>query len=299
MERIGKLKVAADCVCLNETTRTTFEIMSRNVFRKYKALFPEEQVKPYTKDYNAIEAIYNLLNQNVKSADVTEIIMELQSVVSESVVVKENEVSESSSVYVDLSSLDFDKLKQAFAKAPRKNTITYNLQKAIERKLEQMLKENPLRLEFYERYKEIIAEYNAGKDAENVFKIFDDLSALYGSLTNEEKRAVRENLEGQEALAIFDLLIEGKELDEKEIKQVKKVAKETLDKLKAEKLNIERWRESRSITAQVKGMIYDNLLWLPQESYSDDEVSLKSVSVYQHIYSSYYGGGKSVYQLSA
>lgn len=299
MERIGKLKEAADCVCLNETTRTTFEIMSRNVFRKYKALFPEEQVKPYTKDYNAIEAIYNLLNQNVKSADVTEIIMELQSVVSESVVVKENEVSESSSVYVDLSSLDFDKLKQAFAKAPRKNTITYNLQKAIERKLEQMLKENPLRLEFYERYKEIIAEYNAGKDAENVFKIFDDLSALYGSLTNEEKRAVRENLESQEALAIFDLLVEGKELDEKEIKQVKKVAKETLDKLKAEKLNIERWRESRSITAQVKGMIYDNLLWLPQESYSDDEVSLKSVSVYQHIYSNYYGGGKSVYQLSA
>ena len=296
MEKIGKLKEAADCVCLNETTRTSFEIMARNVFRKYKALYPEEQIKPHIKDFNAIEAIYNLLNQNVKTADVTEIMMELQSVVSDSVVVKENEVADKEGVYVDLSTLDFDKLKAAFAKTPRKNTLTYNLQQAIEKKLQQMLKENPLRLEFYERYKEIIADYNAGKTLENTVKAFENLNDFIKDLTVEEQRAVRENLEDQEALAIFDLLREGKELEGKELKQVKKVARETLDKLKAEKLKIERWRESRQITAQVKGMIYDNLLWLPEDAYTDEDVSLKTVSVYQHIYSNYYGGGKSVYQ---
>jgi type I restriction enzyme, R subunit len=296
MEKIGKLKEAADCVCLNETTRTSFEIMARNVFRKYKALYPEEQIKPHIKDFNAIEAIYNLLNQNVKTADVTEIMMELQSLVSESVVVKENEVADKEGVYVDLSTLDFDKLKAAFAKAPRKNTLTYNLQQAIEKKLQQMLKENPLRLEFYERYKEIIADYNAGKTLENTVKAFENLNDFIKDLTVEEQRAVRENLEDQEALAIFDLLREGKELEGKELKQVKKVARETLDKLKTEKLKIERWRESRQITAQVKGVIYDNLLWLPEDAYTDEDVSLKTISVYQHIYSNYYGGGKSVYQ---
>lgn len=299
MEKIGKLKEAADCICLNETTRTSFEIMARNVFRKYKALYPEEQIKPHIKDFNAIEAIYNLLNQNVKTADVTEIMMELQSVVSDSVLVKENEVADKEGVYVDLSTLDFDKLKAAFAKAPRKNTLTYNLQQAIETKLQQMLKENPLRLEFYERYKEIIADYNAGKTLENTVKAFENLNDFIKDLTVEEQRAVRENLEDQEALAIFDLLREGKELEGKDLKQVKKVARETLEKLKAEKLKIERWRESRQITAQVKGMIYDNLLWLPEEAYTDEDVSLKTVSVYQHIYSNYYGGGKSVYQKSA
>lgn len=299
MEKIGKLKEAADCVCLNETTRTSFEIMARNVFRKYKALYPEEQIKPYIKDFNAIEAIYNLLNQNVKTADVTEIMMELQSVVSDSVLIKENEVADKEGVYVDLSSLDFEKLKAAFAKTPRKNTLTYNLQQAIEKKLQQMLKENPLRLEFYERYKEIIADYNAGKTLENTVKAFENLNDFIKDLTVEEQRAVRENLEDQEALAIFDLLREGKELEGKDLKQVKKVARETLDKLKAEKLKIERWRESRQITAQVKGIIYDNLLWLPEETYTDEDVSLKTVNVYQHIYSSYYGGGKSVYQMSA
>jgi type I restriction enzyme R subunit len=299
MEKIGKLKEAADCICLNETTRSSFEIMARNVFRKYKALYPEEQIKPHIKDFNAIEAIYNLLNQNVKTADVTEIMMELQSLVSGSVVVKENEVAQKEGVYVDLSKLDFDKLRAAFAKTPRKNTLTYNLQQAIDKKLEQMLKENPLRLEFYERYKEIISEYNAGKTLENTVKAFDNLNEFIKNLTIEEQRAVRENLEDQEALAIFDLLRVGKELEGKELKQVKKVARETLDKLKAEKLKIERWRESRQITAQVKGMIYDNLLWLPENAYTDEDVSLKTVSVYQHIYSNYYGGGKSVYQQRA
>jgi type I restriction enzyme R subunit len=296
MEKIGKLKEAADCVCLNETTRTSFEFMARNVFRKYKALYPEEQIKPYIKDFNAIDAIYNLLNQKTKTADVTEIIMDLQSVVSDSVLVKENEGVKEEGVYVDLSTLDFEKLKAAFAKAPRKNTLTYDLQQAIEKKLEQMLKENPLRLDFYERYKKIIAEYNAGKTLENTVKAFENLSKFVQALTVEEKRALRENLDNQEALAIFDLLREGKELKGKEMKQVKKVAKETLDKLKAEKLKIERWRESRQITAQVKGMIYDNLLWLPEEAYSDEDVSLKTVSVYQHIFTNYYGGGKSIYQ---
>src|SRR5690606_27884030 len=103
------------CICLNETTRTSFEIMTRNVFRKYKALYPEVQIKPYINKFNAIEAIYNQLNQNVKSADVTEIMMDLQAIVSESVVIKEGTVSDKEGVYVDLSTLDFDKLKAAFA----------------------------------------------------------------------------------------------------------------------------------------------------------------------------------------
>jgi type I restriction enzyme R subunit len=299
MEKIGLLKKATDCICLNETTRTSFEMMARNVFRKYKALFPEEQVKPHVKAFNAIDAIYSLLNQNVKTADVTEIMMQLQSIVNESVYLDKNEVADQQKeVYIDLSKLDFDKLKAAFAKAPNKNTLVYNLQQSIDKKLQQMLKENPLRLDFYERYKEIIDEYNKGKSIEDVTKTLKSLADFIIDLSEEEKRAVRENLTDQETLAIFDLLREGKELHNEELEQVKKVAKETLDKLKAEKLKIERWRESRQITAQVKGMIYDNLLWLPQIAYSDEEISLKTVTVYQHIYSNYYGGGNSVYRAS-
>jgi len=297
MLRISKLQEAENCVCLNEKTRATFEVMAQNVFRKYKALFPEPQAKAHTKDHNAIEAIYKQLNKKAKSADVTEVMKKLQSLVSDSISVKQSDNAEG--VYIDLSNLDFDKLKSAFAKSDQKNTMTYTLQQVIENKLEQMLKENPLRVEFYERYKEIIDAYNAGKSLENTVKAFDDLNDFVRDLSVEEQRAVRENLGDQEVLAIFDLLTVGKELSNEDVKKVKKVAKDTLDKLKAEKLSIQRWRESREVIAQIKIVIHDNLLWLPQESYSDEDVDTKATDVYQHIFASYRGGNDSVYRMSA
>lgn len=299
MEKIARLKEAADCICLNETTRATFEVMARAVFRKYKALFPEEQIKPYIKDFNAIEAIYNLLNQNVKTADVTDIIMSLQAIVSDSVSIKDNELSDTEGVYIDLSKFDFEKLKAAFAKTPRKNKLVYDVQKIVDQKIQQMMKENPLRLEFYNRYQDIIRDYNKGKDLEDTVRAFEKLNDFIKDLTEEENRAMRENLADQETLAVFDLLAAGKDLTERDRKSVKKIARKTLDKLKTEKLKVDRWREKREITAQVRNLIHDNLLYLPQEIYTDKDVEVKTVDVYQHIYSNYYGGGRSVYQKSA
>lgn len=292
MEKLAKINQATDAICLNETTRAKFEIMARDVFRKYKALYPEEQIKPYIKQFNAIEGIYDQLNQKVKTADIIEIMLQLQTLVNESVFI--NEVSEPiQDEYIDLSNLDFDKLKAAFAKVNRKNTVVFDLQQAIEQKLKQMVKENPLRLEFYEKYKEIIEEYNNGKDINATKKAFDDLTDFLETLSEEDSRAMREGLD-EETLAIFDLL-KKENLKDKEIDEVKKVAKQTLDNLKAEKLKIERWRESTQLRAQVKTTIYDTLLWLPQEPYSEDEVNEKTNVIYQHIFTNYPGGGQSVY----
>lgn len=298
MDKIANIKKAVDCVCLNETTRTKFEVMARDVFRKYQALYPEVQVKPFVRQFNAIEAIYQQLNQNTKSADVISIIMELQQVVNESIFIDEDTTKEPDEVYVDLSKLDFDKLKAAFAKTQKKNTVVYDLQRAVEMKLEQMLKENPLRITFYERYQEIIKEYNQGKSLEDTINAFNNLNNFIKDLTFEEARAFREELD-QESLAIFDLLKSGKELSAKELKAVKKVSVDVLLKLKEEKLRVERWRESRQLTAQVKTIIYDTLQWLPQESYSDEEVGTKTINVYQHIYSNYPGGMNSIYGRTA
>lgn len=292
MQKLAKINEATDVISLNETTRTKFEIMARDVFRKYKALYPEEQIKPFIKEFNAIEAIYDQLNQKVKTADITEVMMQLQELVNESVFV--NEVAEpKQDEYIDLSSLDFDKLKAAFAKINRKNTVVFDLQKAIEQKLKQMVKENPLRLEFYEKYKKIIEEYNNGKDINATKKAFDDLTDFLKNLSEEDSRAMREGLD-EETLAIFDLLKKD-DLKDKEIDEVKKVAQKTLETLKNEKLKIERWRESTQLRAQVKTTIYDTLLWLPQEPYSEDDVNEKTNIVYQHIFTNYPGGGRSVY----
>lgn len=282
MGKIAAVNNGANAVCRNEESRAKFEIAARNVFRKYKALFPEKEARKFTKQYNAIDAIYNKLNQKTKSADVTEIIMKLQSVVNDSIVI--DTVSEPINIAIDLSNLDADALRKAFEKVQRKNELVYDLNKAVEQKLEQMLKENPLRMEFYERYKEIVEAYNNGKSEAELKRSFEQLTAFVQTLSKEEKRAFTENLD-EPTLSIFDLLIQNKELSKSEREQVKKVAKDTLEKLQNEKLNIPNWKESREMKAGIKTTIYDQLLWLPEDKYTDEEVSLKSLAVYQHVYS--------------
>ncbi|MEH8021513.1 type I restriction endonuclease subunit R [Rheinheimera metallidurans] len=292
MAKLTALSKASNAVSLNETARTQFEVGARDVFRKYKALYPEEFIKPFIAEFNAIEAIYNQLNQKVKSADISSVMRKLQQEVSMSVSTMANAVSDDD--YVDLSNLDFDKLKQAFAKSNQKNVVVFDLQEAIEKQLERMVRENPIRLEFYEKYKTIIAEYNAGKDIQAVQKAFDDLSDfMKNQLNPEQERAMREGLD-EESLAIFDLLKKAS-LTPDEEKVVKKVAKKTLDMLKAEKLKVDRWRESTQVSSQVRTMITNSLEWLPQDAYPDDELGDMSLLVYQHVYSNYQGAGMSTY----
>lgn len=292
MARLSALGKAANAVCLNETTRTQFEVAARDVFRKYKALYPEEIVKPFVSEFNAIEAIYNQLNQKVKSADISSVMRKLQQEVSMSVSTRANVVTDDD--YVDLSNLDFDKLKQAFAKSNKQNAVVFDLQEAIEKQLERMVRENPIRLEFYEKYKTIIAEYNAGKDIQAVQKAFDDLNEfMQNELNPEQERAVREGLD-EESLAIFDLLKKST-LTVDDEKAVKKVAVETLEILKAEKLKVDRWRESTQVKSQVRTMITDSLQHLPPKSYLDEELPDIELLVYQHVYSNYQGAGHSTY----
>lgn len=127
----------------------------------------------YIKRYNAIEAIYNGLNQKVKEADISHIILQLQKVVDDNIEIGKDTTKDD--VYIDLSKLDFDKLKKAFEKISFKIKWYMTFMKAIDKKLKRMLADNPLRLEYYEQYLKIIDEYNKGKDAEATKKAFEDL----------------------------------------------------------------------------------------------------------------------------
>lgn len=290
--RLAQLKEATNAVCLNEKTRAQFEVAARNVFRKYKALYPDPLAKPSTPANNAIEAVYGQLNQKIKAADISDVMRRLQDEVSMSVRTRADGVAEND--YVDLGTLDFDKLRAAFARSKSQNAFVFDLQEAIEQKLERMCRENPVRLQFYERYKDIIREYNEGKDSQAVQKTFDEFSDfLENYLTPELDRAFREDLSNEE-LAIYDVL-KKPTLSRKETADIKQLARKLLVDLKAEKLRIERWRESPQVCAGIKTAIINDLQWLPQPAYPDDELADKSLLVYQHVYTSYPGGGRSVY----
>ncbi len=290
LDRLSFIQEAINSVCLNETSRAKFEVNARNVANKYKALYPEEEVKQFTQQYNAIDAIYSGLNQEVKKADITELMKKLQDLVGDSIQITSDPDRED--VLIDLSNLNFEKLRELFEKQPM-NKVVYDLQKAVDQKLNRMMQENPHRADFYKKYLKIIQEYNEGKDEEAIKKAFQELMKFVDELNHEEQRSMRENLD-EETLAIYDLLRKDN-LTKKEEELVKRIAKETLEKLKQEKLKGSMWRESAQVSAQIRIIIRDSLLYLPQEQYPDDEIDIKTLDVYQHIYSNYYGGGSSIY----
>lgn len=97
-----------------------------------------------------------------------------------------------------------------------------------------------------------------------------------------------ENL-SEEELALFDILKKTK-LRSKETEQVKLASKKLLRVLKNEKLVLD-WRRKQQMRAEVLFTIETVLdEMLPDRVYQE-----KYAVVYQHIYDSYYGDGKSVY----
>ncbi len=120
-------------------------------------------------------------------------------------------------------------------------------------------------------------------------KTFEALLRLVNELDEEDSRAVREGL-GEESLAIFDLLRKPG-LDASDIKRTKGVAVELLERLKAEKLRIDHWRDKESTRDAVRITIRD-FLWsdetgLPVDSYTEADVDARSEDVFRHVYRAY------------
>lgn len=137
----------------------------------------------------------------------------------------------------------------------------------------------------------MIDEYNAG--CRNIETFFSELVDFAQELNIEDKRVIAEQLD-EEELAIFDLLTRPDvTLTEKEEQEVKKVASVLLETLKREKLVLD-WRKRQQSRAAVKLAIEEVLDQLPQ-SYSSSLYERKCQDVYQHVYDSYYGQGRSIY----
>lgn len=273
----------------NDETRKRFDILCREVFKKYQACLNVPEVNQYRQAHNAIKFIYKCLQEDLAKTDITEILRELQLVVSQAIEVS-REDTEERELY-DISQIDFDRLKQEFSKSQAKNTTVQTLKNAIEIRLRQMLARNPQRTNFQRHYEEMIANYNHEKDRLVIEQTFEALLIFVQNLDEESSRGVREGLD-EESLAIFDLLRKNKEnLSPQTIKKIKNIATQLLEILKQEKLKIDNWRDKESTRDGVRGTIYDFLYsdetGLPIDSYSEDEVSEKTEEVFRHIFRVY------------
>jgi len=137
----------------------------------------------------------------------------------------------------------------------------------------------------------LIDEYNQG--VANLEEFFERLLKFVKELQEEEKRGVSEGL-SEEELAVFDLITKPEmKLTKKEEGQVKSIARELLETLKREKLVLD-WRKTQATRAAVRVAVEDKLDELPRV-FTREIYTQKCNVVYQHIFESYYGEGRSVY----
>lgn len=286
--RNAAIVTAKEAANENDETRKRFEIMSRAVFKKFKACVNARAVNDYRKEHDAIRVVYNSLQDDREKADITDIIRELHKVVDDAIEVKKG-YAEGPTEPDDISRIDFDRLRKEFEKSSVKRTTVQNLKQAIENKLKQLLKQNPLRTNFQRHYEDIVAEYNREKDRATIEKSFEAIFKFGEDLSDEESRAMREGLD-EETLAMFDLL-KKPELSRTEIKQLKKIAVELLETLKTEKLKINHWRDKEATRDDVRITIHDFLFsdetGLPVESYDEQDVTNKTDDIFRHVYRAY------------
>jgi len=281
-ERNKAIIEAKEVVNQNDEARKRFEIICREVFKKFKACITIRAVNDYRASYDAINIIYKSLQDDVQKADISSIMRELHELIEENIEPASG-ITEKSKLY-DISKIDFDRLRKEFESSPAKNTAVQSLKEVIEKKLLKMLMQNPTRTDFQKHYEQIVSDYNSEKDRVTIEATFDALLELVDELTEEEQRAVKEGL-SEESLALFDILVKP-DLSKREVDKIKKVAEELYRQLDDEIRRIQNFTAKQAtrdeIKVKIKDFLWDEKKGLP-ESFAPDEVEQKTEVVFEFL----------------
>ena len=279
---------AKEIVNQNDETRKRFQIICREVFKKFKACLTIRAINNYRSAYDAINIIYKSLQEDVEKADISEIMWALHAVIEEEIEMasEASDISQPQRLF-NISQIDFERLRKEFEQSPAKNTTVQSLKEVIDKRLCRMLKQNPSRKNFQKYFEKIVKDYNKEKDRVTIETTFEALLKLIGELDEEEKRAVNQGL-SEESMALFDLLLKP-QLSKKEIDRVKKVAEGLYQTIRKELDRIQDFAAKQStrdeIKVKIKDFLWDENTGLP-ESFEPDEVEEKTDTVFVHLLTS-------------
>ena len=258
--------------------------MARQVFIRFKALVMEPSAFTYAERHDNIEAIYKKLEERRDTADVTDLLKELHRIVNEAIRAAAPGDDQKDAKLFDLSQIDLEKLRDEFAKkVKRKASALQDIRQLVEKKLAQMLAHNPLRMDYYKKYSEIIADYNREKDRVTIEETFAQLVDFMSGSTPKIAAPPRKAL-SEDEYALFCLLQKENitKADRERVKQASQSLLEAVTKLIAQR---ERWTEKEQTQAEVEVLILDHVFSeLPTPPFTDDEKQTVAKQVYQHVW---------------
>ena len=285
--KLSYLQEAANAVCGTIEDKKTFITYASELNRLMKYIDRDDITDHTRREYEAIAAIYAELQKKRKHVNTTDLMVMINTIISSYIEIQHmpTMIREEPRRF-DISAIDFDLLRREFAKVKKKNLVLKDLEELIQMKLDKMLFANPERINYYERYQQIIDDYNREQDRATIEKTFMDLMDLANSLNQEEQRYVREGFASDEELSLYDMLFR-EDLSKNDIKKLKEVAAALLQKIKAKISELDHWTDKQETKAAVDNLIRDTLWAELPDCYDEVSISVYRQQIYEYVYTRY------------
>jgi type I restriction enzyme R subunit len=282
--QIAALRDAVDALYTTDEAKRRFEIMARELFSRMKTLILEPSVRPYYVRHDNIEAVYKKLRERRDTADVTEVLKEIHKIVNEAIRAQAPGNDQAGGLTVDLSQIDFEKLRDEFAKkVQHKRAALQDIRDVVEKKLAEMLARNPSRMDYYKEYQAIIADYNREKDRATVEETFARLTTLVAGMDDELHRHVREGL-SEDELTLFDMLLK-ENISKTDREKLKQASRGLLASLNEHLASMPNWTKNTTTQADVQIFILDSLFTsLPRPAFTEEEAESLAQRLYGFVW---------------
>ncbi|MDE0483329.1 MAG: type I restriction endonuclease subunit R [Candidatus Poribacteria bacterium] len=295
LQRIQFIDDAVNNILVNDETKNDYLEQANNIYKLFKAILPDTAAN----EFIGICSLINIIARKIKNlrepVDISEVEDAVEELLDRSIAPEGYIISAGQHTYdseqIDLSRIDFDRLAEQFD-TEHKRTQAEKLKGVINKKLKKMVQLNKSRMDLQEKFEQMIAEYNEGHISEDqhLEGIFDFLNEL----NQEEERAESEEL-SEEELAVFDLLTKPElRLTVPQREEVKTAVRGLLETLKEENFVLD-WRKQQQLRAQTEMAVQKILDEGLPETYTPEMFEKKWKAVYQHVFESYSGEGKSIY----
>ena len=285
--KLSYLQDAANAVCGSVEDKKSFSTYASELKRLMKYTDRDDVTGHMRRQCEAIAAIYGMLQKKRKHTDTTDLMVEINAIINDYVEIEPQQPNAiTAPPRFDISAIDFDLLRREFAKTRRKNLLMRDLDEAIRRQLDKMVFANPKRIDYYERYREIIQSYNGEQDRATIEKTFLDLMDLADRMSREEQRYAREGFASDEELSLYDMLFRD-DLSKNDIKKLKTAASDLLRKIKTKISELDHWTDKQETRAVVDTLIRDVLWETLPECYNNDDITEYREKVYEYVFTRY------------
>lgn len=287
--RLSSLNEATNAVCDTVADKQTFTACASELHKLIKYIERDDISVDTRRVYETIAAIHRMLKPKRRDVDTTDLMVTINAIISEHIGMKESlgqtedAIGSEYITRIDISAINFNILRKEFTRVKYKNLLFRDLGEFIECSLDRLVAANPNRRDYFERYRQIIEEYNSGKDRTNIEKTFEALIQLVQELSEEESRYIREGFTTDDELAIFDLLKKDNP-NKADIKKLKGTATEMYSKITEAISRMDHWTDKDETTAEIQNLIRD-ILWreLP-ESYDEQQIEVCRGDVFEYVY---------------